>query len=108
PATERHLASLTTRVERGDPHGLPVRVAAGRRDLHAECDGAAVGRQLRVERDRDAVQVVGACGSRHEVLLEGSAARARDGVGRGRTDGWPSLSGRPTGYHRVAMAEQLT
>ena len=78
PRAQGHPPGLAGPVDRDRPDRVAVPVVADRCPLDAERDGAAVGRQAGLERDLEAVQVVGACGSGHGNLRK--AAR----VGRPR------------------------
>ena len=71
---ERQLAGGLAAIDRCGPDRLAVPVPAHRGALHREHDAAAVGRQAGIERDGEAVQVVGACGSGHGLLRGGSAS----------------------------------
>ena len=68
PRPDRDLAGRRRAIGRCQPDRVPVAVAADGRPLDAERDEPPVGRQARVERDGQAVQVVGTSGTRHGLL----------------------------------------
>ena len=81
------------------------------RRLTREHDAGAVGRQPRIGRDGEAVEVVGASGSGHGLLRAGLGAHGcRHGRGASATAGSRQSTRWSTGYHRAAMAarEQLS
>ena len=95
---ERQLARLAAAgIERHDPQRVAVAVALRRGRLEGHDRPGAVGRDARVGRDAELVEVVGGERSRHVDPPVG----ARRAAGRGD-------AAESTGYHRDTMRDQLS
>ncbi len=68
---EGEPASPAGPVDGRRPDRMPVAVEPDGARPDGECDRPAVGRQARIERDLEAVDVIGACGSGHEHPPDG-------------------------------------